>query len=76
MMAARSGLALLLVSALGCAERAASPAGSLGQYGTALEREDWTAAYSLMSASYRKRPAVPRTRASGRSCQCRLPLGE
>jgi hypothetical protein len=52
---ARALLALLFLPALACAERAASPAGALGQYGTALEREDWSAAYGLMSASYRKR---------------------
>jgi hypothetical protein len=46
-------LGWLLVVA--CAERAASPAGALGQYGAALERADWTSAYRLMSASYRKR---------------------
>ena len=39
----------------GCAERAASPAGALGQYGAALERADWASAYRLMSSSYRKR---------------------
>ena len=49
-----------------------------GQYGAALEREDWTAAYRLMSAGYRKRvsprpfrklmQAAPRTtEAAGRA---------
>jgi hypothetical protein len=52
--APRLGLALVAL-ACACAERSASPAGALGQYGAALEREDWTAAYRLMSASYRKR---------------------
>jgi hypothetical protein len=52
-------LGLLLLLLLGsCAERAGSPAGALGQYGAALEREDWAAAYRLMSAAYRKRVSL------------------
>jgi hypothetical protein len=54
-MSGRVRLALVLLVAEGCAERAASPAGALGQYGSALEREDWAAAYRLMSSAYRKR---------------------
>jgi hypothetical protein len=52
-----AGLALAVVSTA-CAERAASPAGALGQYGAALEREDWAAAYRMMSSAYRRRVSV------------------
>jgi hypothetical protein len=57
----RPGFVLVLVLAAfphACAERAASPAGALGQYGSALEHEDWAAAYRLMSAAYRKRVSM------------------
>ena len=50
----RASLACVLLLG-GCAERAASPAGALAQYGAALERADWASAYRLMSDSYRKR---------------------
>ena len=51
-MAAQVRVALACVPgrSAACAERAASPAGALGQYGAALERADWASAYRLMSA--------------------------
>jgi hypothetical protein len=55
MIAMIRGTAACLLLVAACAERAASPAGALGQYGAALERQDWTGAYRLMSASYRRR---------------------
>jgi hypothetical protein len=47
------GLGLLLAGA--CAARAAAPPGAVLAYAAAVERRDYSAAYGLMSSSYRQR---------------------
>jgi hypothetical protein len=51
------GILLCLIGglALGCAQRAAAPAGAIEAYAAAVERKDYPAAYGLMSASFRQR---------------------
>jgi len=45
----------LLAMAAACRHAAPAPADTLGAFGAAVEREDWVAAYALMSATYRAR---------------------
>jgi hypothetical protein len=52
---------LLLVAvsaAIGCGGAGGNPSGTLDRYAAALERKDWSAAYDMMSESYRSK--VPR----------------
>jgi hypothetical protein len=45
---------LLVLSLTACAQRAAAPGGAIEAYAAAVERKDWSAAYGLMSSSYRQ----------------------
>jgi hypothetical protein len=47
--------AVLALALTGCAHRPAAPGDALQSYAAALERKDYAAAYSLMSAAYRQR---------------------
>jgi len=53
-----AGLALFLLLATACAQRAAAPAGAIEAYAAAIDRKDYAAAYGLMSASYRQQVSL------------------
>lgn len=48
------GVVLIGLLLAACAQRAAAPGGAIEAYAAAVERKDWTAAYGLMSSSYRQ----------------------
>jgi hypothetical protein len=53
----RAGLLLLAGVLAGCAHPQRGPAEALSDFGAAVDRKDYAAAYALMTADYRKRVA-------------------
>jgi len=51
----RAGLLLLAGAAAACAHQQRGPAEALSDFGAAVDRKDYAAAYALMTADYRKR---------------------
>ena len=51
----RAGLLLLAGAAAACAHPQRGPAEALSDFGAAVDRKDYAAAYALMTADYRKR---------------------
>ncbi|HET6279454.1 MAG TPA: hypothetical protein VFH73_00750 [Polyangia bacterium] len=56
-------LAVVVVGAGGCARRAAGPSDTVATFVAAVERQDFDAAYGLMSSDYRKRVSAETFRA-------------